>query len=284
MNLFSKVRTNYGQSTVKIIREWDKSARKLARNRNHLVFNLRCKDEEICPSSLKIKCPIKTKTAEDIVLKARKDLLRERIRITQHTVSGLVDECDSIEDKLKTVVPQDLAAEVKEFVNRSREREFIKTRDRHQEKLEKLINKKWSRSEDSLDLSGTQMKRWVINLSKYKCTNSENSVLAKGLNFAISPEKIRVEEFIVATEQAAKLLSEVEAEDLRHSVVGELKKAKPPPSNISIKERKALKNLAKNKDITILPADKGKATVVMDTENYKQKVNGHQKDIKVRMP
>ena len=55
-------------------------------------------------------------------------------------------------------------------------------------------------------------------------------------------------------------MNDVEAEDLRHSVVGELKKAKPPQSNISAKERKALKSLAKNKDIMILPADKGKAT------------------------
>ncbi len=245
MNLFSKVRTNFGQPTVKIIREWDKTARKLARNRNHLVFNLRCKDEEICPSSLKIKCPIKTKTAEDIVLKARKDLLRERIRITQNIVNQLGDDVERIEDKFNTAVPQDIAIEVKNFVKRSSEKEFSKTKNRHQEKLEKLINKKWNSSEDNLDLSGTQMKKWVINLSKYKCSNSENSVLAKGLNFAVSPEKIPVEEFIVATEQAAKFLTDVQAEDLRHSVVGELKKAKPPRSNISTKERKALKSLAK---------------------------------------
>jgi len=37
-------------------------------------------------------------------------------------------------------------------------------------------------------------------------------------------------------------------------------------------ERQALGNLAKNKDITILPADKGKATVIMDTDDYELKV------------
>ena len=37
-------------------------------------------------------------------------------------------------------------------------------------------------------------------------------------------------------------------------------------------ERQALGNLAKNKDIAILPADKGKATVIMDTEDYELKV------------
>ncbi len=286
MNLFKQVRTNYGQNTVKIIREWDKNGKKLARSRNHLVFNLRCKDEEVCPSSLKIKCPIKTKTAEDIVIKARKDLLRERIRITHNKVNHLEDSATILKDKVSSVLPQDLAKEVEDFVKRSSEREFKITKDRHQTKLAKLIDKKWSQSGENLDLSGSQMKRWVINLSKYKCTNSENSVLAKGLNFSVSPAKIPVEEFIVATEQAAKLLNEVEAEDLRQSIVGELKKAKPPPSNISVKERKALKSLAKNKDILILPADKGKATVVIDAQVYKDKVSEMLSDTKTyeRLP
>ena len=40
----------------------------------------------------------------------------------------------------------------------------------------------------------------------------------------------------------------------------------------------ALRNLVtdhfhKNKDICILPVDKGKATVVMDSKDYKEKVN-----------
>ncbi len=67
-------------------------------------------------------------------------------------------------------------------------------------------------------------------------------------------------------------------------MVGELKKAKPPPSNISAKERKALKTLAKNKDIMILPADKGKATVIMDTQEYKDKVNRILSDKKTYEP
>ena len=189
MNLFKQVRTNYGQNTVKIIREWDKNGRKLARNRNHLIFNLRCKDEEVCPPSLQIKCPIKTKTAQDIVIKARKDLLRERIRITQNKVNQLAENIDSHKDRIKNVLPQELASQVEGFIKRSGEREFNKTKTRHQGKLEKLISRKWNQSEQDLDLSGTQIKRWVINLSKYKCSNSENSVLAKGLNFSVSPEK-----------------------------------------------------------------------------------------------
>ena len=41
-----------------------------------------------------------------------------------------------------------------------------------------------------------------INLSKYKLSGNQNKILAKGLNYAVTPEKIPTEEFVVAAEQA----------------------------------------------------------------------------------
>ena len=55
---------------------------------------------------------------------------------------------------------------------------------------------------NNIDLSGTQLKKWVVNVSKYKLTDDQTRVLGKGLNFAVTPDKLPVEEFIIATEQA----------------------------------------------------------------------------------
>jgi hypothetical protein len=52
-----------------------------------------------------------------------------------------------------------------------------------------------------------------------------------------------------------------------------LQKSKSPTSNISKKELKALKSLRLNKDIRILPADKGNCTVVLDEIKYRDKIN-----------
>ena len=52
-----------------------------------------------------------------------------------------------------------------------------------------------------------------------------------------------------------------------------IRKAKVPPSNITKGERKALFDLKKDKTITILPADKGRATVVLNTKDYESKMN-----------
>ena len=50
-----------------------------------------------------------------------------------------------------------------------------------------------------------------------------------------------------------------------------LKKIKPPKSNITIEERRALAELRKDKSKIILTADKGVSLVVMDREEYVRK-------------
>ena len=62
-----------------------------------------------------------------------------------------------------------------------------------------------------------------------------------------------------------------QAAKLRADCVRLLQHAKPPTSNITNAERKALIALAKDANITILPADKGRAVVVMNTSDYKEK-------------
>ena len=132
-----------------------------------------------------------------------------------------------------------------------------------------------SKIREILDLSGTQLKKWVGNISKHKLSQGETSVLAKGLSFAVTPQKLPFEDFVVAiyTEQATVGLKEAKANILRNDVLGILTNARPPQPNINAEERKALKDLASNKEITILPADKRKTTVVMDTQEYKDKVS-----------
>ena len=117
--------------------------------------------------------------------------------------------------------------------------------------------------------------RWVINMSKHQLTNSERSVLEKGLNFAVAPPKERaiIEEFVICTERAASELPPSLADDLRSEAVQILKTQKPPKPNISNEEQQAIKDLAKNKEILIVGADKGNATVVLDKSEYAEKMN-----------
>ena len=98
-----------------------------------------------------------------------------------------------------------------------------------------------------------------MNLSDRPLSDSERSVLMKGLNVSVTPSKIPVDEIVAATELACNQLKDKsQAESLRNEVVKIVSKSKPPRSNISRAEREAIKALAKDDSIVILPADKGR--------------------------
>ena len=70
-------------------------------------------------------------------------------------------------------------------------------------------------------------------------------------------------------EQQAELF---ETEQIRLKVSATLASAKIPPSNIIIEERKAILALCKDPWINILPVDKGRCTVILNTSDYHTKI------------
>ena len=113
----------------------------------------------------------------------------------------------------------------------------------------------------------------MVNLSSRQLSNPEESVLNKRLNYAVSPQAVLVEEFVVATEVVCDRLDAKDKEEIRSKVTAILRHPSPPSSNITRNERQAIKDLKKDNNIVILPADKGKITVVLDSNTYEEKVN-----------
>ena len=85
--------------------------------------------------------------------------------------------------------------------------------------------------------------KWAINLSSCHLSLAQVSLLSKGPNFALAPNNPPNVEFISAIELACQKLTEQDVQELRAEVNIMLKKAKPPKSNISREEKKALKEL-----------------------------------------
>jgi hypothetical protein len=63
------------------------------------------------------------------------------------------------------------------------------------------------------------------------------------------------------------------AEEVTQEAVRIIKNSKPPRDNLTRTERWALKSLHMDADLTVLPADKGNATVILNTIGYVQKIN-----------
>ena len=139
MNTFKNIRETFGQETLKKCRHLRRCENKLARYRNHLVFTLLCNNENIIPQSLKLKCSIESQNAKRIVERARKDLVRERIRLTTNKISELTTNWIEYEKAVNDVLPSEASERVLSLVAKSRETKFLETKWRHTEKINKLI-------------------------------------------------------------------------------------------------------------------------------------------------
>ena len=80
-----------------------------------------------------------------------------------------------------------------------------------------------------------------------------------------------MDDVIIGTELACRNLSSGEAAELRSEVVGALRSSVPPKDNLTKSERAAIKSLKSDENIVILPADKGRCTVVLDLTDYEAK-------------
>lgn len=118
------------------------------------------------------------------------------------------------------------------------------------------------------------MSRWVTNCSKRILNDPELSVLQKGLNFAVTPKHVPVVDIITITEGACRSLNSGQSDELRAKILNVLDKHDViQDHNITKEEVKALESLRKDTSIKILPADKGRTTVVLDTDEYIRKCN-----------
>ena len=114
--------------------------------------------------------------------------------------------------------------------------------------------------------------KWVVNLSSRPLLDAEQAVLSKGLNFVPAPAKIPTAEIVAAVESSLVRVPEESAEVARSKIIGALGKARPPPVNLLPQERRAIKSLQQDDHILVLPADKGRATVVIDKVQYDEKM------------
>jgi hypothetical protein len=87
----------------------------------------------------------------------------------------------------------------------------------------------------------------------------------EGLNFAVAPASVPVKDILCWVEKAIRALPEETAEEIRQETVRILKGSRKPKDNLTSAERRALRALKTNAALTVLPADKGNAVVVLGT-------------------
>ena len=92
------------------------------------------------------------------------------------------------------------------------------------------------------------------------------------LHYAVTPRTIPIEDILAGVEKALQSLPVEMAEEARQETVRIIKSSSRPRNNITRAEKETLRTLKDNTDLTILPADKSNATVILNTADYKQKI------------
>ncbi len=182
---------------------------------------------------------------------------------------------------LGTAVPPEVFGEIEKWMTAAHDREFDNICKRHQKKFNKLqLGHQLQRNTDDspiVDVPAEEVKelksKWVVNISDCPLDQKETQLLQQGLNFALTPSVFPTNEYIMAVESACRLIGadSNRAAALRAECVKVLKQATLPTSNVSKGERAALKRLKQDSSIMILPADKGRAVVVMNSQDYRDK-------------
>ena len=308
-NLHTHIISEYDGESRDLFRRWEKLQLKMADFQNHRRFSLRCLDEGVIPVSIKLKSQVRTPKGFQIVRKAEIALLNERIKSINCTINMLSLESNTCMEKLKEKLKEQDLDRCIRFIEDSKEARHLKTMVRQKEKLNILIRKKLDtkKSAESSDRSNYRhsgrymysnfntgftnqvlgsmgetnkqldkqfektVDKWVINISNTPLTAEQEKLLAHGPNYAIVPREPPIAQYVAAIEKACNKLEEGKAEEFRVQVKSAIQKLKPPRSNLTRGERRAITELKKDKSRMVLTADKGVALVVLNTEDYLKK-------------
>ncbi|XP_018576317.1 uncharacterized protein LOC108914886, partial [Anoplophora glabripennis] len=236
-SLQTKLRSVFGEETDFATKKLEKYRIRKQKLLSQLAFLCRCREESVMPGFLKIKHHIQSHSAQRILHRASTCLLLERIRYTRRKLDQT--ERDLLEVHLRFT--NKLDREAWDLVDKlTTEKASIRGEEattKQKSKFEKLLNDQFPKQ------ANLNKSRIVINLASIQLDEDTTEVLAKDV-----------------------------AEEVRADAAHVLRTAKPSKPNLNRREIQALKNLQKNESITILPADKGDATVVLNAVDYIAKV------------
>ncbi|MCP4473779.1 MAG: hypothetical protein GY821_04280 [Gammaproteobacteria bacterium] len=262
-----------GRRSRVLLRNIDRNIVKLVNCRNSIQFLKNCRSHGLIPRFLQLQRRFSFRAADRVLKNCEIRLLNgvirsefDRLRYLQNSFNQLWLEFEcliSAEDQNCLISGRDRLystqwqrANIR--VNKKFENLFLKSSHYYNNSAGSHHPSYPVRSPSSAISS-------VVNLSNRPLTQDESSVLKLGLNFVRAPSKIPVLDIISAAELVSQQLCPPIATKFRSSVASSLKRTKSPSPNLSIAQMKALKSLKSDSSIIIAKADKGNATVLMNS-------------------
>lgn len=271
--MIQNLRRNYGQTMVKLVRRFTECHVIVERQTAHLYFNHRCKDERLITPSLKVKPLFDTVKAKELARRQTWQNLNLRISNNHEVIRKELTTMVHFGSLILRNASEEVLVQVTQGAREAAVREKEKLLSHHQKKLDKLRGKTGDRTQLGKHGSQVDRSRWVMNLSDKVMSDEEIDVLRKGLQFAVVPKTIPKLDIISEVENSIRNINDSHKELIRAEVCKTIKQFSNPKPNITRGELTAINNLKKDRSITILKADKGNCTVVLNTQDYDNKMS-----------
>ena len=153
-----------------------------------------------------------------------------------------------------------------------------KLKNQHDIHSKKLFNLGIESSKTSRD-----PQKVLFNYSSHVLTESEKSLLCKGLNFAIPPDKLESSDFLLPFELLYCDIQNLDVTDQKKQLLKARIKDSALSSfssynknsaalNLTKEEFASLKSLSKNDSLIIQKSDKGNSITIIDKDDYLQKM------------
>ena len=137
------INQEYGKEALAIFRKWENLNMKMCDYENHRRFSLRCLGNGIIPVSIRLKNHVRTQRSDNILHKAERSLLNERIREVNMTLNRLKHDTYMYHNKLSGIISEDLMKQSIEFIKEHREARHKTVMERQIKKYNKLWAQKY---------------------------------------------------------------------------------------------------------------------------------------------
>nr|VZH93120.1 unnamed protein product [Spirometra erinaceieuropaei] len=262
----------FGRDALRSARRWETFAFREASTYAQIRFLHRCLDNNVLPKCVSCKPPVNTELARRAVFQHGRRMMRV-----------LLQDCHARLRKYRQRIDQE-KARCCEFMGENgtnllqqklteRAREQRATRDA-------ALGNKFHKLPDPTSSRGGTL---VHNLSLKELTKEQVQVLRHEASFNTADAKpinmIAAVESVINLTEAAE-----ETKNLIRHQVSSLLMTQKPREKLTKVQRDALRELKADKDIVIVPPDKGSSTVVLDRTDYFQKAKNLLEDRQFYVP
>ena len=167
----STVLRSLGRQSERLAKDYITYVSTIRRIRQQLWFNHRCKDHGLVPAGLKLKSPLNTQEAIQIVKATCRRLVKARINDCHRRLKRYNSKRQQLHDKLNQLIPTELLDTITTIADKRANKATGRARTGHQQKLTRLLRNKEQRPSKTDD-------NWVRNISSRPLDKNETPVLS----------------------------------------------------------------------------------------------------------